>query len=271
VRFLCRWLGVSTSGFYAWEKREASAREREDQELLKDISRVYWESGGCYGSPRVHEKLKQRGIYISRKRVERLMKEAGLQGRVMHVIRRQGRLREFMAQGENLLMQMDHPTGIDQVWVADITYLKVKGEWQYLATVMDLFSRRIIGWSLSNNRTTAITRAALRNAYRNRQRPEGVLLHTDRGIEYRGERFQALLEDYGIEHSLSRAGKCTDNAFMESFYHSLKTELIRGTKFRSVRSLRKSLSSYINNFYNSVRLHSGIEYMSPKEYELRYA
>lgn len=271
MQFLCRWLNVSSSGFYAWEKREASARARKDRELLETITKVYWESGGRYGSPRVFKKLKQRGFCIGRKRVERLMKVAGLQGRVVQVTRRAVGLREYLKQGNNLLMHMDKPTGIDQVWVADVTYLKINGNWQYLATVMDLFSRRIIGWSLSDTRKATLTRAALRSAYRKRRHPQGVLLHTDRGSEYRGEKFQSLIRAYGIKHSLSRPGHCTDNAFMESFYHSLKAELIRGTTFKSVRSLRKSLSSYINSFYNRVRLHSGIGYMSPMEYELRYA
>jgi len=154
------------------------------------------------------------------------------------------------------------------VWVGDVTYLKIKGRWQYLATVMDQYSRRIIGWSLSSTRTTELTRAALRYALKKRKPKAGVIFHTDRGIEYTGHGFQRILTDNGIHHSVNRPGKCTDNASMESFFHSLKAELIRGTGFEDAQELRRSLSLYINTFYNEVRLHSGIGYKSPMKYEL---
>jgi transposase InsO family protein len=264
---LCNWLNVSTSGFYAWEKREASKRYHEDQRLLKKITHIHWRSEGRYGSPRVHQELQKQGINVGRKRVERLMRGAGLQGRVFQVTRRQPGLRRFKAAGDNLLRKMAKPTAINQVWVSDITYLKIKGEWQYLATVMDQYSRRIIGWSLSSTRTTALTKAALGYALKKREYPRGVVFHTDRGIEFTGFDFQKLLSNYDFKHSLNRPGHCTDNAHMESFYHSLKGELIRGTTFTAVTSLRKALLNYINQFYNTTRLHSGLNYMSPTEYE----
>ena len=162
---------------------------------------------------------------------------------------------------------MSEPTAINQVWVGDVTYLKVNGRWQYLATVMDLYSRRIVGWSLSNSRTTALTITALTYGLKKRNYPKGVLFHTDRGIEYTGGEFQKLLKQHDFKHSLNRPGHCTDNAFMESFFHSLKAELIRGTIYRSATELRRSLATYINKFYNTVRLHSGLDYASPIEYE----
>ena len=267
---LCRWLGVSTSGFYAWEKREASARYHEDQKLLEIISRIYWESEGRYGSPRVHKALQHKGIAISRKRVERLMREAGLVGRVTLVTRRQPGLKRFKTAGENLLLGKE-VDNIDQVWVADVTYIKVKGKWHYLATVMDIYSRRILGWSVATRRTTELTEKALSYALRKRGNPKGVVFHTDRGIEFTNHHFQRLLARYEFKHSLNRPGHCTDNGCMESFYHSLKAELIRGTAYAGFKSLRKSLSRYINKFYNMVRLHSGIEYVSPMEFERRLA
>lgn len=268
MKRLCDWLGVSTSGFYAWSNREASKRYREDQELLQRISEIYWNSEGRYGSPRVYKALVQEGIQIARKRVERLMKEAGLQGRVVQVTRRQPGLKRFKSKGDNLRLAMDAPTAINQVWVADVTYLKLNGQWHYLATVMDLFSRRIIGWSLSINRTMVMTCEALKYALRKRGYPTDVVFHTDRGIEYMGKDFQKLLENQSFIHSVNRPGHCTDNAHMESFYHSLKAELIRGSVFNGVKAMRKALARYINRFYNAVRLHSALDYLSPIQYGL---
>jgi len=268
---LCGWLGVTRSGFYAWEKREASQHFHEDQRLLRRITQLYWQSGGRYGSPRIFKTLIKQGVKVGRKRVERLMKEAGLRGRVVRVTRRQPALKRFKAKGENLLRKMSKPTMTNQVWVGDVTYLKVNGRWQYLATVMDLYSRRILGWSLSSTRTTELTRAAMTYALRKRNYPKEILFHTDRGIEYTGGEFQKLLKANKFKHSLNRPGHCTDNAFMESFFHSLKAELIRGTVYRGVSDLRRALAVYINQFYNTVRLHSGLDYESPIEYEQRAA
>jgi len=271
VVFLCDWLDVSPGGFYAWEKREECARVKEDKELLKLITEIFVKSEGRYGSPRVFEALKQRGIAVGKKRVERLMKEAGLKGRVARVTRRQPGLKRFKAKGENLILAMEKPTGVDQIWVADVTYLKVNGHWQYLATVMDMYSRRILGWSLSTTRTQVLTMAALGYALKKRNYPTGTIFHTDRGIEYISNDFQKMLTKYGFKHSLNRPGHCTDNAFMESFFHSLKAELIRGNTYHRTCELRKALSDYINKFYNTTRLHSGLNYMSPIEYERREA
>lgn len=269
VRSLCQWLNVSRSGFYAWEKRSACKRDRDDQRLLKQITRAYWRSQGRYGSPRVFRALKSQGIRVGKKRVERLMREAGLRGRVSRVTRRQPGLKQFASRGDNVLRQMDTPTAIDQVWVADVTYIRLDERWHYLATVMDYYSRRILGWSMSTSRTTELTRAALEYALKKRHSPKGVVFHTDRGIEYTGSQFQKLLKRHQFKHSLNRPGCCTDNAHMESFFHSLKAELIRGSVFGGARALRKALSSYINQFYNTVRLHSSLDYVSPIAYEQR--
>ena len=268
---LCRWLEVSPSGFYAWVKREASQRHHEDRALLKRITQIFHWSGGRYGSPRVFRVLQSEGVRVSRKRVERLMRESGLRGRVVRVTRRQPDLKRFKAQGRNILREVAAPAGTDQVWVGDVTYLKLNGRWQYLATVMDYYSRRILGWSLSDTRTTALTESAMGYALRKRQPAPGLIFHTDRGIEYMGGKFQKLLRTHGIRHSVNRPGKCTDNARMESFFHSLKAELIRGSMFSCLKDLRQALSTYINKFYNGVRLHSGLGYVSPVEYELRSA
>jgi transposase InsO family protein len=271
VKRLCEWLGVSTSGFYAWVKREASKHYHEDQALLVQITEIFWRSEGRYGSPRVHQALLSQGISVGRKRVERLMRESGLRARVVRVTRRLPGLKRFKARGENLRLEMEAPTAINQVWVGDVTYLKLNGKWQYLATVMDLYSRRIIGWSLSKSRTMELTCAAMTYALKKRGHPTDVIFHTDRGIEYTGADFQRLLKHHSFKHSVNRPKHCTDNAHMESFYHSLKAELIRGTVFKTVKAMRQALARYINRFYNTVRLHSGLDYLSPIQYEQRAA
>ena len=195
------------------------------------------------------------------------MKEEGLRGRVVQVTRRQPGRRRFNKQGSNLLLSMAAPAAINKVWVGDVTYLKVNGKWYYLATIMDLYSRRIIGWSLGAQRTTGLTISAFIYALRKRGFPKEVVFHTDKGIEFTNFEFQDLLQKNHVVHSVNRPGYCTDNAYMESFYHSLKAELIRGTVFSKVDDLRRALGKYIHHFYNSVRLHSGIGYSSPLEYE----
>ncbi|MDN3650811.1 IS3 family transposase [Reinekea marina] len=267
VRNLCRWMQVSPSGYYAWRQRGTTDRALSDQQLLKQITKIFDDSHGRYGSPRVYESLRQSGYRIAKKRVERLMREAGLKARVTKVTRRMPGLKRFIAKGENRLLARDAATAPDQVWVADVTYIKLQRKWTYLATIMDQYSRRILGWSLSYSRTTELTTTALRYVIKKGRNPKNVIFHTDRGVEFTGSVFQSELVKYGMHHSVNRPGHCTDNAFMESFYHSLKGELIRQTYFKGIEELRSELSRYINKFYNTVRLHSGIGYMSPINYE----
>ncbi len=261
------WLKVSRSGFYDWLKRGVSTRAVEDQKLTQCIRAIYTDSRGTYGSPRVHQTLRRQGKRVGKKRVERLMQALGLQGRVVKVTKRQPGFKYFKAEGENLKLHAPKVTGLNQQWVADVTYLKVKGRWFYLAAVMDVYSRRILGWSLDKTRTTDLTLTALRYALKGRCPKKDMIFHTDRGIEFAAFRFRDALRDYGIRASLNRPGHCTDNAHMESFFHSMKAELIRGRKFQNEKELRNSLNSYINQFYNHKRLHSGIGYYPPAEYE----
>lgn len=204
---------------------------------------------------------------VSRKRVARLMREANLKARVTLVTRRMPGLKRFLKKGQNKILGMGPTTASNQIWVADVTYINLKGRWCYLATIMDRHSRRILGWSLAYTRTTSLTVAALSHALRKGRGTKGVILHTDRGVEFTGAAFQSALGKAGMEHSVNRPGHCTDNAFMESFYHSLKGELLRKATFESFNELRRALGRYINKFYNAVRLHSGIGYCSPVEYE----
>ena len=260
---------MSRSGYYDWLKRKPSNRDIEDQQLIERIKAIYRESRETYGSPRVHKALFREGKRVGKKRVERLMQIHGIQGRVVKVTRKNPRLKQSLSHGKNLRLYHSQATGMNQQWVADLTYLKVKSRWYYLAVVMDVYSRRIIGWSLDKTRTTALTLSALRYALKRRSCGKGLIFHTDRGIEYSTHRFRDELKRRGIDASYNRAGICTDNAHMESFFHSMKAELIRGRTFYNEHDLRYSLSSYINQFYNHKRLHSGIGYCPPAEYEQR--
>jgi len=235
--------------------------------LLTRIVAIHQKSRGVYGSPRVFKALRQAGVRVGKKRVERLMQLRGLRGRVVEVTRRQPGLKRFQASGENLRLSQPDVTKPNQVWVADITYLKVDQRWRYLAVIMDLYSRRILGWSLGRNRTTDLTLKAFNYAMRRRGGQGPEIFHSDRGVEYVGQRYRHELKRRGIRPSVNRPRYCTDNAHMESFFHSLKGELIRGRRFQSEGQLRKALNGYINQFYNYQRLHSGINYQVPALYE----
>lgn len=267
VTRLLNFFDVSKSGYYDWRERQPSSRAIENVALKNKIQQIFNENKGRYGSPRIFKALQKQGYNIGKKRVERLYRELGLVARVMRVTTRSAFYKRFLAGGENLRPNGEVPLAKNKVWVADVTYLKVKGVWRYLSVIMDLYSRRIISWSLDKKRTMDVTKRTLQNAIKKRKPQGDLMLHTDRGMEYRGHVYQAALKREGIVHSLSRAGKCTENAHMESFFHSMKVEVIRGNVFKSDKELRGTLGSYINKYYNVSRMHSGINYCSPIEYE----
>jgi transposase InsO family protein len=234
---------------------------------MQDITRVYEQSRGLYGGPRVHKGLAHEGVRVGRKRVERLMREAGLVGKVTKIYRRMPGVERFYMRHRNLRLQRPAPAHVDQQWVGDLTYIKVGGQWRYLAAVMDVYSRKIIGWSLGEQKTAELTLRALKQALRHRHPKSGLIFHTDRGVEYGADLIQNELQRHGIEPSMNRPGSCTDNAHMESFFHSLKAERIHGETFGSERELRMAIAGYIDQFYNPIRLHSGIGYVSPSRFE----
>lgn len=260
---------MSRSGYYDWLKRQSSLRAREDIELSQKIVDIHARSREAYGSPRIHRSLRNQGVHVGSKRVARLMRDMGIKGRVVTVTRRAPKLRRFQQAGENLRLNSAPPTRCDQQWVADITYIKVGSRYQYLATIMDVYSRRILGWSLSRSRTADDVLPLLKRVIARRRPAPGLIFHTDRGIEFMAYAIQEELEKHGIRKSYNRLGHCTDNAHMESFYHSLKGELIRGRTFDEELALRSALSWYVDGFYNRTRLHSGIGYTSPIHYETR--
>jgi putative transposase len=246
---------VTRAGYYAWRRRGESARRRQDRGLLVQIQALFDRSRGTYGSPRIHRALAAGGVRVSRRRVARLMRETGLRARAVQFYRRIPGLHGFFTSIPN--RQLDRvATAPDQVWVGDVTYLKVAGVWQYLAVVMDRYSRRIVGWSLGATRDVRLTLAALNHAVRNRRPRPGLIFHSDRGVEYAAYAFRNRLAAVGFVQSMNRPREITDNAFMESFFHSMKSDTIDGFTLTTAAELGQLLRSYIP-YYNGVRLHSG--------------
>jgi transposase InsO family protein len=266
VGFLCRHYGVSRSGYYAWKHRRPSIRTRANHQLLKRIEHIHARSHGTYGSPRVAQALRKQGIAASENRVARLMRAAGLQGRVVRVTRRAPGLHRFFEATDNLRVATAPPTGINQQWVGDVTFLKANGRPCFLAAVMDVRSRRIVGWAFGSDRTVNLTALAMQRAIRNRAPARALIFHSDRGIEYGAYHYRAILTKHGIRPSMNRPRCYQDNAHMESFFHTLKTEWIRGRSFATFAELEAALKTYIR-FYNQHRLHSSIDYQTPEECE----
>jgi transposase InsO family protein len=267
VAFLCRRYRVSRSGFYAWERRDRGRRRRADEALGEHIERIHRDSGARYGSPRVHQVLRREGVRVSNKRVARLMHELRLRGRSSTLYRRSSGVHQFFERTGNLRLEEPVPTRTDQIWVGDLTYLRLGKRWRYLATVMDLFSRRIVGWTLAKNRTQEVTYIALKRAISLSDTRPGLLFHTDRGIEYSAYGYQDFLKAKGIVPSMNRPRHCQDNAHMESFFHSLKAELTHRRRFASDAELHASVTHYIERCYNAKRIHSSLGYHSPVEFE----
>ena len=267
MAFLCKRYRVCRSGFYAWQQRKLSARQQGDTALKAAIKRIYKQHRGVYGSPRVHRQLKRQGIRCGAKRVARLMAELGLRGKAGVVGRSKAGVYRFFQKTANLRLHQPAPTALNKVWVGDVTYLRVGKQWRYLATVMDLFSRRIVGWTISRSRTVKVTLRALKRAILARNPQSGLVFHSDRGIEYSAYGFQAYLRERRIIPSMNRPRTCQDNAHMESFFRSLKTEFVQRRIFATDAQLTAQLGSYIDRFYNTKRLHSSLGYHSPVEFE----
>ena len=266
---MCRVYGVTRAGFYAWRSREPGLRAQENLSLSQHIRQVHQASRGTYGSPRVYRGLRQQGVSVSENRVAKLMQSQGIKGRVATLRYTSPNLKKFYGCLPN--RQMEHPAEVpNQVWVADITYLKVGTIYRYLAVVMDRCSRRVVGWAFGQQKNVLLTLRALNNAVSKRKPPPGLIFHTDRGIEYYANAFRARLAQLNITQSMNRPGKVTDNAFMESFFHSMKSEAIHGCKFSEDDQMLSVLRSYIP-FYNRSRMHSSLNYVSPATYENQLA
>jgi len=246
-----------------------SARARQDRALLEEMRAIFEGSGGRYGSPRIQESLAGRGLRVSRRRVERLMRAAGMRARVACVYRpKAGTYRWFSRQPNHV--RRTQATKPNQIWVGDVTYLAVGGRWWYLIVVLDQCSRRVLAWSLAATRDSRVTRAVLDAALRRRQPDAGLIFHTDRGSEFQGTPVRARLAGSGVRQSMTRGGAPGENAHMESFFHSLKADVIHGRSFPTILDLRQQLRRYVR-YYNYRRLHSSLGYQSPVDYERRAA
>lgn len=263
---MCRVYGVTASGYYAWRRRRVSRRRLAAAVLLQEIRRIHRASGQTYGSPRIVEALRSQGYRCGRHRIARLMRQHGIRARIMRVYRRAPGVHDFYEGIQNARLKQI-PIRINQIWVADLTCLRVGRRYWYLAAVMDLYSRRIVGWALGAQRNVDLTRRAVRRALRRRAAPRGLIFHTDRGSEYGAYRYRRLLQRYGVVQSMNRPRHAEDNNHMESFFHSLKADIIHGNSFESPSQLRGCVSRYIGGFYNRRRLHSSLGYRSPADYE----
>jgi putative transposase len=265
---MCTLLGVSRSGYYAWRGRPTSARVAADQRLSDQIQCIHAGSRRTYGAPRVHAELREaHGVRCSRKRVARLMRVSGLHAKVCRRFRITTRSEHGQPIAANLLPARQPVQRPNQVWVADITYIATREGWLYLAAVLDLYSRRIVGWSMSGAMTHHLVLNAFTMALAKRHPARGLLHHSDRGSQYACLTYQTALAAHGVIGSMSGAGRCYDNAAMESFFHTLKTELVHHEQYSLRDDARSSIFEYIEVFYNRQRRHSALGYATPEQFE----
>jgi putative transposase len=268
VRLLCAALGVSPAGYYAWRQRPRSTRQRRRDALLVAVRAVHAEAKARYGSPRIHAELAARGHDCCVNTVARLMRDNGVAAKTAKQFRRTTTDSDHdLPVADNLLGRQFGPAAPNESWVADITYIPTREGWLYLAAVEDLYSRRVVGWALAEHMESRLVVDALELAVQRRLPGEGLLAHSDRGSQYASEHYQLLLARHGITCSMSRRADCWDNAPMESFFASLKKELVHGADFATRAEARAAIVEYIEVFYNSKRRHSSLGYVAPAEYE----
>lgn len=265
---MCRVLGVSTSGYYAWRKRKESHRRRTDRALRKKVEVIFWWSGGTYGAPRIQRELQARGMSIGTKRVARLMRGSGLVG----VTRRRWvstTVRDQSARpAPDLVNRNFTASAPNQLWVADITFIPTRAGFLYLAVVLDAWSRKVVGWSMQNHLRSDLVTDALDMAVRQRCPPRGVIHHSDQGCQYTSVAFGNRCRKAGVRPSMGSVGDCYDNALCESFFATLECELLDRHRFRVAAEARAAIFSFIEGWYNQHRRHSSIGYLSPNNYEL---
>jgi putative transposase len=263
-------LEVSRSGYYAYENRKPSKQSVENERLLVKIKRSHEQSRQTYGSPRICADVRASGETCSRKRVAKIMNESGIKAKMKKRFKVTTKANPAAIPAPNLLGQDFSAHGFNQRWVADFTYVSTKEGWLYVATVMDLFSRRIVGLAMSDRMKDTLVIAALQQAFIHRQPPTGLVHHSDRGSQYTSQNFKNLLANYGITASMSGTGNCYDNAAMESFYHTLKTEHIYFEHYETREQAKQSIFEYIEVFYNRQRRHSTLGYLSPVIFEKQW-
>lgn len=269
VRVLCSVLGVSRSGYYAWIDRPEAARRKADEQLVVEIAAAHKRSRATYGSPRVHSELRSRGFRVGRKRIERLMRERGIQARRKRRFRRTTDSKHANPIAPNVLARKFAVKSPNVVWVADVTSIWTNEGWTFLAVILDLFARRVVGWAASQTNDAVLALAALDHALGGRNPSPGLMHHSDRGSPYASGEYQQALAKRGIVASMSRKGDCWDNAVAESFFATIKAELIEHEEYATHGTAVASIADYIERFYNPQRRHSHLGHVSPIEFELK--
>ena len=267
---MCNKLGVSPGGYYAWLKRKKSQRCVDNEALLVEIKRIHQASHERYGYPRIHARLNQEGIRCGKHRVARIMRQNNIIGLKAKRFRNHKYKHHIASNSHNLLLDRPPETSINQVWVGDITFIRVNKESTYLSVVMDRYSRKIIGWTFQKHRGAEFVAESLIMAANSQAHTCDTIFHSDQGSEYASKIHTALLRELNIKMSMSRKGHCWDNAHMESFFHSLKTEMVYFHEFKTLEEAMSYIIDYIY-FYNNERIHSGINYLTPVACELMVA
>jgi transposase InsO family protein len=270
LRLMCRLLAVSASGYYAWCRHPISPRTQSEQALSAEIKQLFDAEKSRAGSPRITQKLRAQGHRVSRKRVAQIMRRQGWRAKAAKKFKATTNSNHRLPVAPNLLERNFAANAPNQKWVSDITYLSTDEGWLYLAVIMDLYSRQVIGWAMSERMTTPLVSDALQMALWRRKRPKGVILHSDRGSQYCAVVYQRLIKKNGLICSMSKKGDCYDNAAMESWNHSLKVEAIHGERFATREDAKTHVFDYIEVYYNRQRLHSTLSYLSPEMFEANY-
>jgi putative transposase len=267
VERMCRVLDISRSGYYAWKQRGINGRVEENKRLATAIRQIYEKSRRLYGSPRITAELRARGIRCGKNRVARLMRINGIVAKTKRRFKVTTDSRHRLPVAPNLLERRFYAAAPNSVWASDITYIRTREGWLYLAAVLDVFNRQIVGWAMDRHITRGLVIDAVNMAVRQREPASGLLFHSDRGSQYASYDFTRLLEGHGFIQSMSSTGNCYDNAIVETFFHTLKTELVYFEKYQTRAEARRSIFEYIEVFYNRIRRHSALGYQSPVNYE----
>lgn len=270
VEEMARVLGVSRSGYYDFCQRKISKRQQKNEQLQEMIQIIFSKSRRTYGSPRVHAELKAQDVQVSRARVARLMKQLGLAAKMQSLFKVTTRVNKKQPAAPNLLQQNFTAVVPNSKWVADISYIRTLEGWLYIAVILDLYSRKVVGLSMGDSLHTSLVTQALEQALQRRNPLSNLQHHSDKGCQYTSTAFQTLLADNGITCSMSSTGCCFDNAVAESFFHSLKTECVYFERYESREQAKQSIFEYIEVFYNNYRRHSTLGYLSPVEFERRF-
>lgn len=264
---MCKVLEICRSGYYKRKQKGKGKRALENKGLLERIKVIFEESKERYGSPRITAELKRHGMGYNRKRIARLMNKYSIAAKMFRKYKRTTNSDHQKERSVNILDRQFNREKINEVWTSDITYVPTNEGWLYLAAVLDIYSRKVIGWQLDKRLNTELVEQALKHAIEERRITEGIIFHSDQGVQYASDSFRHLLKKHGFIQSMSRRGNCYDNAITETFFHTLKTELIGRKKYQTRDEARRRIFEYIEIFYNRKRLHSAIGYLTPAEFE----